>query len=186
MSLFGRSWSRRENSGTPEYVVAHELSHQWFGDSVSLKQWQDIWLNEGFASYAEYLWTEHIQDREAMDDGIRDLYREMSRLQTRATTTLGKPSVRTLFGQNVYLRGGLTLHALRVKVGDEAFFRILRAYTDQYRNSNASTDDFIATAEKVSGKDLKSFFNGWLYDMKLPDIPEMGLAQPKATATPAN
>jgi aminopeptidase N len=89
-----------------------------------------------------------------------------------------------MFGQNVYLRGALTLHALRVKVGDEAFFRILRTYTEQYGNSNASTADFIAIAEKVSDKDLKSFFDAWLYNMKLPDIPEMGLVQPAATATP--
>jgi aminopeptidase N len=184
MSLFGRSWGRRGNGGTPEYVVAHELAHQWFGDSVSLKQWQDIWLNEGFASYAEYLWTEHIRSREAMDEGIRELYREMTQLQTRATTTLGKPSVRTMFGQNVYLRGGLTLHALRAKVGDEAFFRILRTYTEQFRNGNATTEDFIAIAEKVSGKDLKSFFSAWLFEKKLPDIPEMGLVQPAETATP--
>ena len=121
-----------------------------------------------------------------MDEGIRELYREMYELQSRATTTLGKPAVRNLFGQNVYLRGGLTLHALRVKIGDVAFFRILRTYTEKYRNSNASTDDFIAIAQQVSGKDLKSFFDAWLFEKKLPDIPEMGLVEPAATATPDN
>jgi hypothetical protein len=87
----------------------------------------------------------------------------------------GSPPADDLFNQGVYLRGALTLHALRLQVGDEAFFNILRAYAERYQYKNATTADFIALAEEISGQDLGDFFDAWLYATEMPPIPQMGL-----------
>jgi aminopeptidase N len=173
LSLFGRSLVR--DSSYPDPVVAHELSHQWFGDSVSLRQWQDIWLNEGFATYAEVLWAEHVDGPAGRDAYVRNLYRQVT---DRTYPPPGKPPADNLFNRGVYLRGGLTLHALRLKVGDDTFFRILQTYTARYRYGNAGTADFIAVAQEVSGQDLQAFFDSWLYAKTIPDIPELDLRAP--------
>ena len=83
----------------------------------------------------------------------------------------GDPAPNDLFNGGVYIRGGLTLHALRLEVGDDAFFEIIRTYYDRYKYSNASTEDFIAVAEEVSREDLEGFFDAWLYDEQLPELP---------------
>jgi len=83
--------------------------------------------------------------------------------------------VNNLYTNTIFDRGALTFHALRLRVGDEVFFQILRTYTERFRYGNASTADFIAVAEEVSGQDLTEFFDAWLYDMEIPAIPEMGL-----------
>jgi aminopeptidase N len=152
-----------------ERVVVHELSHQWFGDSVSLEDWKDIWLNEGFASYAEVMWLEHTQGLGAMRQDLTRRYRDSAG----ETILIGDPGPDHLFDQPVYDRGALTLHALRLEVGEGAFFRILRDYFGRYRDGNANTADFIAIAEETSGRDLNAFFQGWLYSSSLPDIPEL-------------
>ena len=153
-----------------EYVIAHELAHQWFGDSVSLKNWQDIWLKEGAATYAGWLWMEH-KEGGTLDAKIRRVYP----MQTFSPNPPGNPPPTNLYTDTIYDRGALTFHALRLRVGDETFFQILRTYTERYRYSNASTADFIVIAEEVSGQELDEFFDGWLYAPKIPDIPEMGL-----------
>ena len=167
--VFGRSF-------TDEYVVAHELSHQWFGDSVGLARWQDIWLNEGFATYASALWEEHAYGSDKLDEKVRGFYEGMAFGQDLFPPP-GDPGPDALFNGSVYERGALTLHALRLAVGDEAFFNILRTYFARYENSNATTDDFIAVAEEVSGQELSDLFDAWLYQEPLPDIPEMDLFQ---------
>ena len=161
LSFFGRS--------TSELVAAHELSHQWFGDSVSISTWQDIWLNEGFATYAEVLWVEYRLGIDARDSYVDDLYSEMLFLQLSAP---GNPSPDDLFNASVYTRGGLTLHALRVLVGDEVFFQILKTYYERYAYGNTSTAEFIAVAEELSGVDLEQFFQTWLYEDDIPEYPE--------------
>jgi aminopeptidase N len=152
-----------------EITVAHELSHQWFGDSISLKSWQDIWLNEGFATYAEALWTEHTQGKTAGDQYMLDLYDK-----AKADSAPGTPAVADLFGESVYYRGAWVLHALRLKVGDAAFFKILHEYYARYAGKSAGTRDFIVVAQEVSGQDLKNFFNDWLYSDQIPPLPQTG------------
>ncbi|MEK6256732.1 MAG: M1 family metallopeptidase, partial [Chloroflexota bacterium] len=268
LSIFG-------NSFTDEYVVAHELAHQWFGDSVGLKSWQDIWLNEGFATYATVLWQEHKVGESAAHEELRDYYEVMAvgepilrfsrtgifnylehypfdeellppqQIKTAfqalfgtsvsatqidkvisslpdtgaARTDLpnlmsemnfdtlnipashireflvvigmessldlaptdypppGDPSPDLIFSRSVYQRGALTLHALRLKLGDAIFFELLLSYAERYKYGNASTADFIQLAKEISSVELDNFFFDWLYAEEIPDIPEMDLYQ---------
>ena len=154
----------------PEFedVYVHELAHQWFGNSVSLRTWQDVWLNEGFATFAEWLWIEHDRGRAAYEETVR-LRRSLA--ESRMFPPPGIPPPNDLFNGGVYITGGLTLAALRDRVGDDTFFSILGTYTERFRLGTAGTDDFIALAEEQSGEDLGAFFNAWLY---APDVPEPG------------
>jgi aminopeptidase N len=154
-----------------ERIVVHELAHQWFGNSVSLESWQEIWLKEGAATYAEWLWKEHREGAAALDAHVRHIYQT----QTWSPHPPGDPSPTDLFSKTLYDRGALTFHALRLRVGDEAFFQILRTYTARFRHGNASTADLIAVAEEMSAQDLDAFFDTWLYAKEIPAIPEMGL-----------
>lgn len=148
-----------------EWVAAHELAHQWFGNSVSLTQWEDIWLNEGLTSYAHYLWQEHV------DPGF-DVDSELGFIA--ADQPLGPPvdpGPAELFGPQVYFRGAMAMHALRAELGNDRFFDVLRTWTDRYRYDNATTADFIDLAEEVSGRELQLFFDAWLYSPTAPPLP---------------
>lgn len=166
LSLFGRDVIGGRGS---EIVIAHELAHQWFGDSISVRTWRDIWLNEGFATYVSALWIEHKYGTEPFDKLMASWGKFISDPDVIARAPLiGDPGARSIFDLNVYYKGAWTLHALRLKVGDEMFFQILRTYYTQYKTGNARIEDFIATAEAVSGQDLREFFNGWLYSHEIP------------------
>jgi aminopeptidase N len=158
-----------------DIVVVHELAHQWYGDSVSVASWKDIWLNEGFASYAETLWLEHTSGAGALREDLTSRYEYVSGIPSSKADPIGDPGPDHLFDPEVYDRGALTLHALRLKVGDAAFFQILREWFQRHKYGNASTADFIGLSEEISDKDLDGFFQSWLYETDLPDIPELGL-----------
>ncbi|MFC6878252.1 MULTISPECIES: M1 family metallopeptidase [Actinomadura] len=146
--------------------VVHELAHQWFGGSVSLARWQDVWLNEGFATYAEWMWREHTGGTRA-----RTVFRRYLAQPPGSpvfTPPPGRPERDSLFGLSVYVRGAMCLQALRERVGDEAFFTILRTWAAERRGSNATTPQFTALAERVAGRDLGPLFNVWLYTKGRP------------------
>ena len=151
-----------------EIVMVHELAHQWFGNSVTPGDWGDIWLNEGFATYAEWLWLEDTRGEAAM---LATISGERNAMALSVHDPPGNPPANDLFNSSVYVRGGLVLHALRVEVGDEAFFEILRTYADTYRNGVVRTEDFIAIAESVSGTELDDLFDLWLYGADVPQLP---------------
>ncbi len=146
-----------------ERVVVHELAHQWFGNSVSIERWGDIWLNEGFATYAEALWSEEEYPGFSYQDWIRSLVGSGEDLDKRVLDPRGD-----LFSAQVYLRGAMTLHALRHKVGDQDFFSILRTWHRRYAGANATTKDFEKLAAEVSGTRLGDFFDAWLRTEQLP------------------
>ncbi|SED93482.1 Peptidase family M1 [Streptomyces misionensis] len=159
------------DSAPDETLVVHELAHQWFGDSVTPREWKDMWLNEGFATYAEWLWQEDRGGRTAgqtfasfydgthpESEGIWDF------------PPADPPGASEVSAPPVYGRGAMTLHTVREAVGDEAFFSILRTWTERHRHGNADTAQFIALCEKISGKDLTALFTTWLREEGRPDI----------------
>ncbi|MBN8655094.1 MAG: M1 family metallopeptidase [Anaerolineae bacterium] len=170
LSIFGVDMINLNDIEGTESVVAHELAHQWFGDSVSVADWSDIWLNEGFATYGEALWVEYDYGEDGLNNWVTAVYNEVQSLP-QLYPPPGNPTPNELFNGGVYLRGGLTLHALRVEVGDETFFEILREYHSRHKYGNATTDDFIAVAEELSGQQLDNLFDAWLYDEQLPPMP---------------
>jgi aminopeptidase N len=156
-----------------EDTLVHELAHQWFGDAVVLERWPDMWLNEGFATWSEWIWNEKMHGVPAQDrfDALYDIPEDSTAgrdLWFPAPNGLHDAS--ELFHTPVYDRGAMTLQALRQKLGDDTlFFRILQTWYAENRYSNVTTQDFIATAERVSGKQLDHFFDVWLFQEGRPE-----------------
>ncbi|MEU6480511.1 M1 family metallopeptidase [Streptomyces sp. NPDC047017] len=152
-----------------ETTIVHELAHQWFGDSVSVERWKDIWLNEGFATYAQWLWAEHKGTRSA-HDAFRAAYDSLGADDSFWQVKVADPQRDTMFADAVYERGAMTLQALRERIGDKAFFKLLPAWTSLHRYGNANTADFVRLAEKVSGQHLDDLFQKWLHTTGKPAL----------------
>ncbi|WP_197320561.1 M1 family metallopeptidase [Saccharomonospora sp. NB11] len=166
--------------GTNMSVVVHENAHQWFGDAVSLGSWADIWLNEGFASYAEFLWSEYNGEGTAAELA-QYLYDSIPADDPFWQVLPGDPGAENQFDAAVYDRGALAAHALRTAVGDETFVEILRTWLDTYRGGDATLADFVALAEEVSGTELDELFDTWLFTKGKPEIGPNG-AEVRTTA----
>jgi aminopeptidase N len=166
-------------------VIVHELAHQWFGDLVAVDRWQHIWLNEGFATYAEWLWSGH----EGFGTPRRTFEAIWGAIPGGSPfwqVVIGDPGVDDLFDGAVYVRGAMTLQALRNRVGDDAFWTTLHLWTEQHAFGTGTTDAFVALAEQVSGQDLSDLFDIWLFTPGRPPasaVTASGVvkASPKAT-----
>lgn len=149
-----------------ESVVAHEIAHQWFGDSVTESTWADLWLSEGFATYFAGLFIEKHDGEEAFREYMREAagryvaFSKQSYLPIHDTTT---EDLMKLLNENNYEKGAWVLHMLRRQLGDEAFFKGLRSYYNDHASRNATTEDLRQALENASGKDLKQFFARWIY-----------------------
>jgi aminopeptidase N len=155
--------------GDDQAFLAHELAHQWFGDAVSPIRWNDVWLNESFATYADWLWT--FRDNPA---GLEQLAEENRRSATedrRVRGSTGNPKPEYLFGRQVYSGGAIVLHALRREVGDDRFFDILQTWFTRYRYKSAGTADFVAVATEIAQRDMAPFLAQWLDGDQLPPFP---------------
>jgi aminopeptidase N len=151
-------------------VVMHELAHQWVGDSVAVSRWSDIWLNEGFATYAEWLYSERngglsAQQTAEENYALRPADSDYWRIPP------GNPGAADVLAGAVYTRGAMALQALRVKVGDEDFFTALRTWATERRGGNGSVQDFLAVIERVSGEQVDDVAQTWLFSPTRPPAP---------------
>ena len=152
-----------------ERLVAHELAHQWFGNSLTVASWRHIWLNEGFAKYAEWLWAERCGDGlKTAADLAAESHKHLRTLPQ--TLRLGDPGMRRMFDDRLYRRGGLVLHALRSALGDERFFAMLKAWAREHRHGVVTTAQFIEHANRFSAHRLDGLFTAWLDDLSLPPL----------------
>ncbi|KAA1418466.1 M1 family metallopeptidase [Nocardioides humilatus] len=178
-----------ENQSRPTYgswiyggVVVHELAHQWFGDAVSVARWQDIWLNEGFATYMELRWTEAHGGR-STSASLHQQYRDSREDDSFWSLDIADPCAgqspcdwRKLFASAVYERGSMALAALRNVIGTDDFRKLLRRWVSLHGGGNATVEEFEALAEEVSGDELDVFFQAWLSaDTAPPNTAAYGL-----------
>ena len=154
--------------------VVHEIAHQWFGNSVTERDWDDVWLSEGFATYFTLLFTEHDEGREAFVDGLRRSRAQILQLEQKLPDTpvihrnLGDMS--KVLNNLVYQKGAWVLHMVRAEVGTEHFWTAIREYYRRYRDQNASTAELRAIFEQVSRKDLGWLFSQWLSRAGVPKL----------------
>lgn len=155
-SLYSRDDFPGEMSGYQETFLSHELVHQYFGNAVSPSRWQDIWLNESFATYGEWLWMEHA-GYFTVDDQASFV------LDQRPPGSSADPTAQEMFGFNSYSGGAIVLHALRLTIGDDSFFELLQRWAAENNGESRTTEEFIAFAEQSTGQPLTEFFDTWLY-----------------------
>ncbi|MBG0566126.1 M1 family metallopeptidase [Actinoplanes aureus] len=166
MAVFGRN--HVDGRRTHERLVAHELAHQWFGNSLTIADWRHIWLNEGFATYAEWLWSEVSGGLPA--NACAAQWHAWLKARP-ATVRVADPGVDRMFDPLVYKRGALTLHALRAGVGEQAFFALLRSWTAEHQHRTVTTEQFREHAGRFTARPLDALFTTWLDRPALPPVP---------------
>ena len=166
MAVFGKN--HVDGRRTHERLVVHELAHQWFGNSLTVADWRHIWLNEGFATYAEWLWSGVCGDLPADTMAAHWHARVAARP---ADVIVANPGIDRMFDPLVYKRGALTLHALRKTVGDEAFFALIRSWVAEHRHGTVTTEEFRAHAQRFTPAPLDELFTAWLDHPALPPLP---------------
>ncbi|MEV0901157.1 M1 family metallopeptidase [Actinoplanes sp. NPDC049802] len=168
MAVFGRN--HVDGRRTHERLAVHELAHQWFGNSLTVADWRQIWLNEGFATYAEWLWS-------AASGGVpADVHATRWHAWAAAqppAVTVADPGVDRMFDPLVYKRGALTLHALRARLGEPAFFALLRTWVAEHRHRTVTTAQFREHAARYSADSLDDLFTAWLDRPALPPLPHV-------------
>ncbi|MCY3001904.1 MAG: M1 family aminopeptidase [Planctomycetota bacterium] len=152
-----------------EDVIAHELAHQWFGDAVCVEDWNDIWINEGVAEYAAWMYVESQEGAEGFAKKLKESY-AMARAMK--ATPPGHITVRQMFGAAVYLRGPFALHFLRRQMGDERFLALMKRWMSDHLHGNASLEDFLALVDELGGKDARAAIDPWLFDDSMPAVAE--------------
>ncbi len=160
------------SSPPDDATQAHEIAHQWFGDSVTPTSWSDLWLNEGFATFSEWLWDERENGAEDTTAELFDSYYATPASDAFWAMPPGRPpTAAELFNyESVYLRGAMTLEGLRQIVGEPVFLDILRTWASERRHGSAATADFVALAERVSGVELSAYFDDWIYKAGKPTL----------------
>jgi aminopeptidase N len=149
-----------------DFILAHELAHQWFGNSISVKSWSDVWLNEGFATYAYALWRERLDGKSA----YFQVMKKLDRADLFGSVFIADPNDQDkLFSATTFYKGAWVLHMLRHVMGDKSFFRALRTYVRSFSYKNVSTDDFKRVCESEYGRPLDWFFKEWIYGSDRPE-----------------
>jgi aminopeptidase N len=152
-------------------LIAHEIAHQWFGDSVTESTWSDLWLSEGFATYFAGLFIQRFEGEDAFQVYMRDAATNVFTYEKKSRTPIfdrDTQNLLDLLNANNYQKGAWVLHMLRSSLGDDAFFRGIRNYYEAHKHSTASTEDLRAALEHASGKNLRVFFARWVYDSGHP------------------
>jgi aminopeptidase N len=165
-----------ENQTRPTYpasavepgIMAHELAHEWFGDLVSVANWRDVWLNEGFASYLAEYYHRELTGSGSMQQWLLSTYDTFAGEGGFWKLSIDDPGPHRIFDGAVYSRGAMAIQALRHRIGDPAFWSLLRTWLAQHAYANGSVVEFEALATSISGQDLTAFFDAWLHQPVVP------------------
>lgn len=165
-----------ENQTRPTYpsvgsratsLVVHEIAHQWFGDDVAVARWRDIWLNEGAATFMEWRYAEQHGGQPAAET-LRQNYEAISASDRFWKLSIADPGPANIFDEAVYVRGGMTMQALRARIGEEKFWLLIRTWLETKAGGNGTSEEFEALAAQISGQDLTDFFAAWLRTQSKP------------------
>ncbi len=169
-------WQKKD----PSEILVHEAAHHWFGNHLSLKSWGETWLNEGFATYIQFLWL--VTQNEPLQKLLSDAETDLLSIENKENSALVNPAAGYLFGANPYQKGAWVLHMLRLELGDEAFFALLKQYYQRFAGGYVTTADFQALAEEYRGSSLETFFDQWTESPVLPHLEISWTSTTNATA----